>query len=263
MTFLKRSLTTVIGLPLVILIIYFGGIPLLVACTVVSLVGLREFYLAFSKTDKYIHIVGYLAAVGYFVLLFFGGGHLFLIALFIIIVQTFMVVFYNKLPISEYISTVYGFLYIPFLLSFVVLVREHELGHYFVWLIFTASFGCDTFAYITGSLFGKNKLVNSPSPSKSREGLIGGVLGATIIGVLYGVFCLRADTSVIFAVMLMSFFGAFFSIIGDLGASAVKRHCEIKDFGNLFPGHGGVVDRIDSVITVAPIVYIMVWLVAQ
>jgi phosphatidate cytidylyltransferase len=149
------------------------------------------------------------------------------------------------------------------MLSFVVLVREHDLGFYYVWLIFTASFGCDTFAYFTGSLFGKNKLKNTPSPSKSIEGLIGGVVGATLIGFLYGlavsIFSSYPENVEYMVLMstVISFVGALFSIIGDLAASAVKRHCDIKDFGNVFPGHGGVMDRVDSIVTVAPIVYMV------
>jgi len=275
MTFLKRTLTMVIGLPLVLWIVYTGGIPMLVACAVVAVVGLREFYLAFSQKDRLIHIIGYLATVGYFGAIYiFGAGYWLLnaLAIFIITVQTCLVVFFRKLPMSECISTIYGFLYVPFLLSFVVLVREHSLGYYYVWLIFTASFGCDTFAYLTGTLFGKNKLKDSPSPSKSVEGLIGGVIGATLIGASYGFIVssfaenTEATANIILICSIISFLGAIFSIIGDLAASAVKRYCGIKDFGSIFPGHGGVMDRIDSIVTVAPIVYMVMnvmnyWLV--
>ncbi|MCL2199084.1 MAG: phosphatidate cytidylyltransferase [Defluviitaleaceae bacterium] len=272
MTFVKRAITTIVGLPLVILLVYLGGIPLLVVVAIFALVGLREFYLAFSKTDRAVHAVGYVATVGYFAAIYvFGAGYwlLIVLTLFIITVQTCLVVFYKKLPISECISIVYGFLYVPFLLSFLVLVREHTLGYYYVWLIFTASLGCDTVAYLTGSLFGKNKLKGSPSPSKSVEGLIGGVVGATLIGLVYGLAVshfaadYEATQYIVLIAAVISFLGAIFSVIGDLAASAVKRHCEIKDFGNVFPGHGGVLDRIDSVVTVAPIVYmvmsVMVW----
>ncbi|MCL1843173.1 MAG: phosphatidate cytidylyltransferase [Defluviitaleaceae bacterium] len=276
-SFLKRSVTVIFGLPLVIAIVYIGGVPMLITCAVFALVGLREFYIAFSKRDMLIHLIGYLATAGYFAAIYiFGAGYWLLIALtsFIITVQTCLVVFFRKLPIRECITTVYGFLYVPFLLSFVVLVREHShelgLGFYYVWLIFIASFGCDTFAYFTGSLFGKNKLAKSPSPSKSVEGLVGGIIGATIIGLVYGFFVSRfashqeAIELLIINAAIISFIGAFFSIIGDMTASAVKRHCEIKDFGNVFPGHGGVLDRVDSILLVAPTVYmvmnVLIWL---
>ncbi|MCL2577775.1 MAG: phosphatidate cytidylyltransferase [Defluviitaleaceae bacterium] len=273
MTFIKRSITTILGLPLVLLLVYLGGLPLLFACCFIALAGLHEFYLAFSKKDRLIHLIGYLATVGYFAAIYvFGAGYWLLTALtlFIITVQTCLVVFFRKLPMSECISTVYGFLYVPFLLSFVVLVREHVLGYYYVWLIFIACFGCDTFAYFTGSLFGKRKLKNTPSPSKSLEGLVGGVIGATLIGFFYSMAISRFSaypenvTYIVLISTIISFLGALFSIIGDLAASAVKRHCDIKDFGKVFPGHGGFMDRLDSILTVAPIVYMvmnaMIWL---
>ena len=262
---LKRLITTVIGLPLVILLVNHGGWPLVLVCMLLSLVGLRELYRAFSKVDRPIHLVGYVFTIGYFIAVFvFGAGHWLLIALtlFIIAVQTCLVAFFKQLAIKDIIVTVYGFLYVPFLLSFIILVREHYLGQYYVWLIFISAFGCDTFAYLTGVTMGRHKLVNTPSPKKSVEGIIGGVLGAALLGWFYGFFVARiADPEAAVNIMLFAtiicMFGAVFSIIGDMAASAIKRRTEIKDFGALFPGHGGVLDRVDSVIVVAPIVYLV------
>ena len=261
----KRVITAAIGLPVVIFLVYHGGWPLLLMCLLIALVGLRELYLAFSKTDKPIHLVGYVATLVYFVAAqHFGVGYWLLIALmlFIITAQTCLVVFFKKLNLKDITVAIYGFLYVPFLLSFIILVREHPLGQYYVWLIFTSAFGCDTFAYMAGTTFGKRKLVNTPSPSKSVEGLIGGILGAALVGLVYGFFVSRfadpegAAYSMIIATII-SLFGAAFSIIGDMAASAIKRHTEIKDFGKLLPGHGGVLDRADSIIVVAPIVYLV------
>ena len=262
---LKRLSTTIIGLPLVILLVNRGGWPLLLVCLIISLVGLRELYRAFSKADKAIHIVGYVFTVCYFVMVFIFGPQQWLIVavtLFVIVVQTCLAVFFKHLSMEDIIITVYGFLYVPFLLSFIILVRGHELGQYYVWLIFTSSFGCDTFAYLTGTTIGRRKLTNSPSPSKTVEGLIGGAVGAALVGLLYGYFVARfADPgtvdSIIVNAMVISICGAVFSIIGDMAASAIKRRTGIKDFGNIFPGHGGVIDRIDSIIMVAPIVYLV------
>ncbi|MCL2217648.1 MAG: phosphatidate cytidylyltransferase [Defluviitaleaceae bacterium] len=270
-TFLRRALTAVIGLPLVIYLVHVGGWALLVVLAALAVIGLREFYIAFSKTDKPIHGIGYFFTGAYFVAIYiFGAGYWLLIALtlFIVTVQACLVVFYKHLPLKECVSTVYGFLYVPFLLSFIALVRQHEYGgHFFVWLIFTASFGCDTFAYLTGVTIGRRRLKNSPSPSKSVEGLVGGIIGAGLVGLIfgfaYGNFSDAFNPGIslhLIALLAMgvSLVGAVFSIIGDMAASAVKRFCEIKDFGNVFPGHGGVLDRIDSVIIVAPIVYIAI-----
>ncbi|MCL2356709.1 MAG: phosphatidate cytidylyltransferase [Defluviitaleaceae bacterium] len=282
MTFLKRAITVTIGLPLVVLVVWhgdrFGGLPLLLFCAIAAVIGQRELYLAFSKQDRSIHSVGYLATAVYFCMIFAVHNFdsvswywlLIVLTAFIVLVQTCLVVFFRKLPVSECVTTIYGFLYVPFMLSFVVLVRMHDLGFYYVWLIFTATFGCDSFAYFVGSLFGKKKLTKSPSPSKSVEGLIGGVIAATLIGAGYGFAVSRFSAypeNVQYMVLIstvVSFVGALFSIVGDLAASAVKRYCEIKDFGNVFPGHGGVMDRLDSIIIVAPMVYmvmnVMVWI---
>ncbi|MCL2603012.1 MAG: phosphatidate cytidylyltransferase [Defluviitaleaceae bacterium] len=264
---LKRVLTSVVGLPLVIALVYLGGLFLLVVCALLALVGLRELYLAFGKVDKPIHAVGYIATVVYYTAVyFFGPGYWLLISLtlFIIAVQTCLVVFFKNLPIEDATSVVYGFLYVPFLLSFIIFVREHEaVGAFYVWLIFTSSFGCDTFAYITGMTLGKRKLINTPSPSKSLEGIIGGIVGATFIGFLFGSLFVRFiglefEGNLVLNATIISFFGAGFSIIGDMSASAIKRRTQIKDFGNLFPGHGGFLDRADSIVVVAPIVYLVV-----
>jgi phosphatidate cytidylyltransferase len=164
--------------------------------------------------------------------------------------------------------TVFGFFYVTFLLSFIVLTRNHSQGRYFVWLIFTSSFGCDTFAYITGMTMGRHKLTDTPSPRKSIEGVIGGIVGAALVGALYGYFVshyFHADVQgMTLNATVVSLFGAVFSVIGDMSASAIKRNTKIKDFGKLFPGHGGVLDRFDSVIMTAPIVYMVmiaiIWL---
>jgi len=261
---LKRVITTIIGLPLVILIINFGGLPLLLMCLVLSLIGLRELYVAFSKADRPIHAVGYVFSVGYFIAVFvFGAGYWLLIAItmFVIVVQFCLVLFFNRLALEDIVTTVYGFLYVPFLLSFIVLVRENTFGHVYVWLIFTSAFGCDTFAYLAGTTLGMHKLKNTPSPKKSVEGLIGGVIGAAIVGFVYGFFIARFSSEpapyIVIIAPVVSFVGAMFSVVGDMAASAIKRRTDIKDFGALLPGHGGVLDRGDSVIIVAPFVYLV------
>ena len=261
---LKRVITTIIGLPLVIFIVHFGGWPLLLMCLAVSLVGLRELYRALSKEDKPVHFIGYIFTVGYFVVAFlFGVGHWSFISvtMFIVVVQTCLVALFKRIALEDVMATVYGFLYVPFLLSFIVLVREFTFGHIYVWLIFTSAFGCDTFAYLAGTTLGRHKLTNTPSPKKSVEGLIGGVLGAALVGWLYGFFVVRFSGNpapyIMVVAPLVSMVGAAFSVVGDMAASAIKRRTGIKDFGALLPGHGGVLDRADSVIVVAPFVFMM------
>jgi phosphatidate cytidylyltransferase len=264
----KRVVTAILCLPPLIFLVGFGGWPLGLVCMLLSLAGLYEIYNALGNKNIYVHGAGYVFTVVYYLLiLYWGVGYWLLVVmtLFIITVQTLLVVFFPKVPLHEFITTVYGFFYVSLLLSFVYLIREHEFGRYYVWLIFTGSFGCDTFAYMVGMNFGKHKLTKTPSPKKSVEGIFGGIIGAALIGLLYGYCVMRFGNdppdNIMFAAAFISFCGGVFSIIGDMSASAIKRYTDIKDFGRLFPGHGGVLDRFDSVLVTAPIVYlVMMWI---
>ena len=151
----------------------------------------------------------------------------------------------------------FGFFYVAVMLSFVYQTRMLPEGHVIVWLIFLSSWGCDTCAYCVGVLFGKHKMAPKLSPKKSVEGGIGGIVGAALLGYLFafamnqwaGASAVPLHYAVICAV------GGMISQVGDLAASAIKRNHEIKDYGKLIPGHGGVLDRFDSVIFTAPVIY--------
>jgi len=136
------------------------------------------------------------------------------------------------------------------------------LGIFSVWFIFLCSWGSDTCAYCVGVLFGKHKMTPKLSPKKSWEGAIGGVVGAAFLAAIYGfVFQekMHADTTRILIMIAICAVGAIISMIGDLAASAIKRNYEIKDYGKLIPGHGGILDRFDSVIFTAPMIYYLVF----
>jgi len=265
----KRVLTVVVGLPIVIYLVYLGGLPITIFVGLAALMGLRELYIALEGKHKPIHWVGYAFTIIYITVIFLcslGYAVLFVLAGLIIVIQFCLVFFYGRLTMDECMKVVYGFLYIPLLLAFVVLVRQREYGSIFVWLIFTSSFGCDTFAYLVGVNFGKRKLTNTPSPNKSVEGLFGGVFGAAFVGGLYA-FCMYQFTDMVqlsfipIAVVTCAI-TAVFCITGDMAASAIKRHTGIKDFGNIFPGHGGVLDRIDSITLAAPVIFVSLTLVS-
>ena len=121
-------------------------------------------------------------------------------------------------------------------------------------MIFISSWICDTCAYAVGIVIGKHKMVPKLSPKKSIEGAIGGVLGAAIVGGLYGYFVVEpviTEQNVTWVFVLISAAGAVISQIGDLAASAIKRNHDIKDYGKLIPGHGGIFDRVDGLLPVA------------
>ena len=130
-------------------------------------------------------------------------------------------------------------------------------------MIFLCSWASDTCAYVAGVAFGKHKMAPVLSPKKSVEGAVGGVVGAAALGAIYAaVFSDKINLSInpVIACAIICAIGALISMIGDLAASAIKRNHDIKDYGKLIPGHGGIMDRFDSVIYVAPIIWILIQL---
>lgn len=166
----------------------------------------------------------------------------------------------------EVMAACFSFLYAPVMLSFLYLTREgFLLGRYLVWFIFLCSWGSDTCAYAVGVLIGKHKMTPKLSPKKSIEGAIGGVAGAALLSALYAYLMQRyflmpsytASYSLSTgAAAALGAAGALVSMVGDLAASAFKRDYGIKDYGKLIPGHGGIMDRFDSVIVTAPLIFI-------
>ena len=151
-----------------------------------------------------------------------------------------------------------GLFYVSIMLSYIYQVRILEDGALIVWLIFIGAWGSDTCAYCVGVLFGKHKIAPVLSPKKSLEGCIGGVVGAAAIGAIYALITKDYITEVSNPILAFAVIGAASSVIsqiGDLAASAIKRNHDIKDYGKLIPGHGGILDRFDSIIFTAPIVY--------
>ena len=150
------------------------------------------------------------------------------------------------------------------MLSYVYQTRMLTEGSVVVWLIFLSSWGCDTCAYCVGVLFGKHKMAPKLSPKKSVEGGIGGVAGAALLGALFAMAVNRwggqATDPLYYALICGA--GGVISQIGDLAASGIKRNHDIKDYGKLIPGHGGILDRFDSVIFTAPVIYYLAVLFA-
>jgi len=139
----------------------------------------------------------------------------------------------------------------------IVLLRKEEHGEYYFLIPVLAPFTCDIFAYLTGRLFGKHKLVPKVSPKKTVEGAIGGTLFCTLICTGYGIILRNAlDLKYILPTWTFIVGGLLIAVvsqIGDLVASVIKRRYGIKDYGKILPGHGGIVDRFDSVIPTAPL----------
>ena len=243
-----------------------GGSVLWGFCLAISLIGLYEFYKVF-KIEKNLGIVGYGVTIVYYLsLLLYEGkvnGLLFL-AIGLMIAAAVYVVKYPKFRTEHLLASVFSLLYLPLMLSYIYQIRVSEDGLYSLWLIFLCSWGCDTCAYCVGMLFGKHKLAPVLSPKKSVEGAIGGVVGAGILGAIYGAVVsqhlVMDHASLYFAIICAA--GAVISQFGALFASGIKRQHDIKDYGKLIPGHGGVLDRFDSVIFTAPLIYALLFALA-
>lgn len=193
----------------------------------------------------------------------YGAEPLYLLIVVVAVVLAELFIYVLKFPKYESVdieASVFAFMYAPLMLSFVYLTRESTIGIYTVWLILISSWGCDTCAYVVGILIGKHKIFPVLSPKKSLEGCIGGILGAALIGGVYAYFFVNPvfeDKNTVASVAVICAVGAVMSMFGDLAASAIKRNHNIKDYGNLIPGHGGIMDRFDSMIITAPMTYFL------
>ena len=146
----------------------------------------------------------------------------------------------------------------PILLGSIVSLGLMEHGSVYAFLPFVAAFSSDAGAYFAGLALGKHALTPRISPHKTLEGSAGGFIGAIVVMLLYGLVLKAVGFTVNFAVMAVyGFFGSLASQLGDLSFSAVKRLFEIKDYGNLLPGHGGMMDRLDSMVWAAPVIWLL------
>ena len=165
----------------------------------------------------------------------------------------------NSITFDEIAKTSLMTIYISSGFSCIVLLRDLEKGQYLFIMCFMAAWITDIFAYFSGMLFGRHKLSPIISPKKTVEGSIGGIVLCSASFVLYGLL-LNAFLSVSINLMFLAVLGFFSSLVsqlGDLIASAIKRNHGTKDYGSIFPGHGGVLDRFDSIIAVSPVLYII------
>lgn len=261
--FTTRLMSGIILILLALLVVVSGGSILFLTTGMISLIGLFELYRVMDIHKKPIGIVGFVTAVSYYGLLWFDGEqYVTLMAIAaLMLLMTIYVFSYPRYKTEEVTVAFFGIFYVGVMLSYLYQVRMMNDGAYLVWLIFISSWGCDTCAYCVGSLIGKHKLAPVLSPKKSIEGAVGGVAGAALIGFIYATFLGHRMADVgdpQLACAIACGIGAVISQVGDLAASAIKRNHNVKDYGHLIPGHGGVLDRFDSMIFTAPAIYFAV-----
>ena len=259
--FKTRLLSGILLVIIALITIITGGDVLFGTILLISLIGMTEIYKVLEIEKKELGFVGYAAAIVYFALIRFGLTE-WVTALgigFLILIMAVYVFTYPKFRSEHVTLAFFGLFYVAFMLSYVYQIRMLEQGAFLVWLVFLCSWGCDTCAYCVGVTMGKHKMAPVLSPKKSIEGGVGGVLGAALLGAIYAVAINRfgGASADVLTYALICGVGGVISQIGDLAASAIKRNHDIKDYGKLIPGHGGILDRFDSVIITAPIIFYM------
>lgn len=248
-----RIISGIVMVPL-LLIIYFGGIPLLAAAALIAYVGVTEFYNGFenmgvhpSKPIAYVMII--ILYAGH---LFLGVNHTFLMAWVILAMMVSMIYGWKITERKPYdaVATLTALVYIV-LFSYHIVIIDNTPYPKMTWLVVIAAFGSDIMAYFTGYFLGKHKMAPNLSPKKTIEGAVGGVVGSAVLCGIFGYFFYP---TMMVHCMIIGVLGGMVAEAGDLTASMFKRGMGIKDYGHLIPGHGGIMDRFDSVIFVAPAV---------
>ncbi len=260
-----RVLTAAVGIPVIIIILLAPVWVMLAAAILCSLIGTFEYYGAVGllRRQMPLCIVGFIGTAALPFCAFLEPIMIMTCAFLYLLILFLMMLFSHKrIRITDIAMLIMGLIYIPFLLSNVLFIRQLEFGKVLAWLVFVGSFMTDSGAFFSGKLLGRHKLCPEISPKKTVEGAVGGtivcglsfLLFALIINLFFAdIINAEMGCALTFALGLIS---ALAAQVGDLTASLIKRQFGIKDFGNLFPGHGGMLDRCDSIVLVAPVIYL-------
>lgn len=255
--FKTRLISGIVLVLIALLTICTGNIVLFMTLLAVSLIGTQELYKAMKVREErftLLEIAGYIGIIGYYLCLLLAPEYQLMELIGALVLLMFVYVFtFPKYHAEQIMAAMFGIIYVGVMLSFIYQTRCLDGGAYHVWLIFISSWGCDTCAYWVGIMMGKHKMTPELSPKKTKEGAVGGILGAALLGAIYG----AVTGGTVWAYALICAVGGMISMIGDLSASAIKRNQGIKDYGDLIPGHGGILDRFDSVIFTAPNIYFL------
>ena len=253
----------IVALAVIVILLMQNNLITSILFTIIAIIAMDEYLKAISKVCKPIKWVGYLSCIIVAIINYIPEKYL--ISTLMISIPTILLILFAqviatdmKTTFKDMAYTFFGICYIPVFLMFLSLVNGMNNGKILLMYIFIASFGTDTFAYTIGYRLGKHKF-SKVSPKKSIEGCIAGTLGATTLMIIYTAI-LNNCFSFEYSYIMIAIFGIVLSLIGQLGdfsASCIKRYVDIKDYSNLLPGHGGMLDRIDSVLFIAPFAYML------
>ncbi len=255
---LVRIISGIIGAAVLVGILLAGELAVSIAIAVAALIALYEMYKSVGAVKNPFIFLWGAGMAG--VLPFLKGNHdhiILAVVLYTILMLVTMLFNHEKIKVEDMAKVYCLTIYITLFISCIAYIRGMEKGNFLIWVVIIGSFASDIFAYFVGVFFGKHKLCPKISPKKTIEGSIGGIAGTALCFVIYGYvvskyFHCDVDYT---QLVVLGVIAAAISQIGDLTASVIKRQYGIKDYGKLMPGHGGIMDRCDSLIFVAPVVY--------
>lgn len=260
----NRSIVSTLGIPGILLFIWLGGIWFAFFILAVMLLALFEYYqMAKLKNTHPIIWAGLLASV-IIAYLYYYQPNIELIYVFSIIITFVIVILFIELfrkkpnPTENFNITIGGILYIPLLVGTLIRIRNFDTAHAtnFTFALFVSIWICDSAAYIAGKKFGKKKIYPSASPNKTVVGSVAGLIFSFITYiVLDKIGFIKFDLNIV-QITILSIISGIFGQTGDFVESLFKRDANVKDSGALLLGHGGVLDRFDSLIIASPLVYI-------
>jgi phosphatidate cytidylyltransferase len=254
---LKRVITSVVGLIVFCAALIGGQVPTGLVIALLVLLGLHEYNKAFAKAGyKPLEWISYLSVVVVTLITYDPANtdrYLVMVLILTFFAAMTVAMLCDKFRTVDVAVTVMGILYVTGMFSFILRIRLEEAGGYLVWFIFAGAWGADTFAYFIGRWFGRKKIIPRISPGKTVEGSIAGVIGGVVFAVLYGI--ISGGSVGIWESAGAGLLAGIVSQLGDWMASAIKRFAGVKDFGKILPGHGGVLDRFDSILFTAPVLY--------
>ena len=259
---IKRITSGLLGFPLVLIILLLGNkIVVDIALAVIAILSMSEYFNAIKKVANPVKWIGYASCFSIALIHVIPGEYLNMVVTLsvpsiLIILFSQVIVTDMKTNFKDIAYTFIGRFYVVFFIMFVAFINGMPNGNILIWYAIFAAWGTDISAYVVGKYFGKHKF-SKVSPKKSIEGCIGGIIGAIILMLPYTYFA-NTYWGMNYSYLFIVVMGVILSLVGQIGdfsASSIKRFVDIKDYSNLIPGHGGMLDRIDSLIFLSPFAY--------
>lgn len=261
---IKRISSALLGFPLVLVILLIGNKYIVdIALSIIAILAIDEYFNAIKKVSKPVKWIGYISCISIALVHVIPQENLnmvitlsiptILIILFAQVIATDM-----RTNFRDIAYTFFGIFYIVFFMMFIAFINGMQNGKILIWYVILAAWGTDIFAFFIGQKFGKHKF-SKVSPKKSIEGCISGTIGAVITMLIY-TYLANNYWGMEYSYIYIAVIGVILSLVGQIGdfaASSIKRYVDIKDYSNLIPGHGGMLDRIDSLLFLAPFAYIL------